>query len=300
MMNFRILHFTVLVISLMIFTSCLEKDNTELIEQHKRLAGELRDSKLYEGAIEEYQKILKFNSIDVRTRANINYLIGKIYFENLKEYEQAASYYIRARSLDSEGSFYNEASKNLVASLEKMGHLLDARRQLNAMTDVDATDRPEGDIEIARIGNEPVWLSEVEQQIQSLPPEVQNKFSNRQEKLKFIHQYIGVELMFRAAERENYGSDPRIKKQQRQMYKQLLVDKYIVDNVMPKIKIDTMDVRNFYLAHIDDKYNNSPYDSVKAQVFMDYQNEKAETAFSDYINRLSQAEKVQILEHNIK
>ena len=84
MMNFRILHFTVLVISLMIFTSCLEKDNTELIEQHKRLAGELRDSKLYEGAIEEYQKILKFNSIDVRTRANINYLIGKIYFENLK------------------------------------------------------------------------------------------------------------------------------------------------------------------------------------------------------------------------
>ena len=82
-MNFRILHFTVLVISLMIFTSCLEKDNTELIEQHKRLAGELRDSKLYEGAIEEYQKILKFNSIDVRTRANINYLIGKIYFENL-------------------------------------------------------------------------------------------------------------------------------------------------------------------------------------------------------------------------
>ena len=115
----KIVSIIVILSSLLIFASCLEKDYPELIEQHKRLAGELRDNKLYNAAVEEYLKILEFKSIDNKTRANINYLIGKIYYENLKDYEQAASYYIRAKGLDPDGSFQNEASKNLIASLEK-------------------------------------------------------------------------------------------------------------------------------------------------------------------------------------
>lgn len=288
------------VVSILMLSSCMEPDYTELIDEHKHLAGELKDNKLYNAAVEEYKKILEFKSIDFKTRANINYLIAKIYFENIKDYENAASYYIRAQSLNPEGSFKNEASKNVVASFEKMGNLLDARRKLRALTDIDSKSKKEGDVEVARIGNEPVWLSEIDQQIQSMPLDQQNKFRSKEAKLKFVQQYIGVELMYRSAVRENYGDDPEIKKRQQQMLRQLIVDKYIVDKVMPQIKIDSMDVRYFYQANAADRYDNKPYDSVKAQVFMDYQNEKASQTFNDYINKLSQKEKVQILEHNIR
>ncbi|HEX2897117.1 MAG TPA: tetratricopeptide repeat protein, partial [candidate division Zixibacteria bacterium] len=93
------------------------------IEISKNLAGDLRDNKLYESAIEEYQKILEFSNLEILEQANINYLIARIYFEDLQNYQEAAAYYLRAKTLNPDASFASEASRNLVTSLEKMGHL---------------------------------------------------------------------------------------------------------------------------------------------------------------------------------
>ncbi|MFQ5454072.1 MAG: tol-pal system YbgF family protein, partial [Candidatus Zixiibacteriota bacterium] len=124
-----------MVVGVLFLSSCNENnDNKAQVEQHKKLAGELRDNRLYQAAVDEYENILSFNQIDFKTRANINYLIAKIYFENIRDYENASAFYIRARSLDPDGSFYNEASRNLVTSLEKMGNLLVAKRELDAIT----------------------------------------------------------------------------------------------------------------------------------------------------------------------
>ncbi len=286
---------------LMLLVSCNKSaDTAALVEQHKKLAGELRDTKLYAAAIEEYQKILEFNDLETRTRANINYLIGKIYFENLGDFRQAAAYYIRARTLDPEGSFAAEASRNLVAALEKSGQLLDARRELSAATEIDTSDRPEGDAVVARIGNDTVWLSEVETQIQTLPMELQRELAITANKVEYLKQYVGMELMYRAAVRENYDNDPEILKQYQQYFKQLLINKYVLDKVIPEVRIDTMDVRNFYEANKVSRYNSVPYDSVKAQVFIDYQGEKAQQAFTEYIEKLAEKERVEFFERNVK
>jgi len=69
---------------------------------------------------------------------------------------------------------------------------------------------------------------------------------------------------------------------------------------MPQIKIDTNDVKNFYRANKERHYKNAPYDSVKAQVFMDYQSEKTQSAFQDYISMLAQKEKVEFLDQNVR
>jgi len=286
-----------------VVVSCVDKGSDDILEsvaRHKRLAGELRDNRLYSAAIEEYQKILDNEELDNKMRANINYLVAKIYYENLENYEKAAAYYVRARALDPEGSFIEEASRKLVESLEKMGHMLDAKRQLTSITDIDTVSRVKGDVVVARVGGVPVWLSEIEEQIQALPPDAQKQFLNREAKRQFVHNYVATELLYHAAIREDYGSDPEIKRQQRLLYKKLLVDKYVVDKVMPQIHIDTADVRNYYLAHKEKRYNNAPYDSVKASVFLDYQGEKAEAAFSDYISRLARIEKVEFLDHNVR
>ena len=111
---------------------------------------------------------------------------------------------------------------------------------------------------------------------------------------------MGIELIYRAALREKYGDDPDIRRQHAEMLKKLVVDRYVVDKVIPKISIDTVDVRNFYLAHAADRYDKAPYDSVRAQVFLDYQAEKTEAAFSEYISELARAENVQFYEENVK
>jgi len=181
-----------------------------------------------------------------------------------------------------------------------MGHMLDAKRQLTSITDIDTVSRVKEDVVVARVGGVPVWLSEIEEQIQALPPDAQKQFLNREAKRQFVHNYVATELLYHAAIREDYGSDPEIKRQQRLLYKKLLVDKYVVDKVMPQIHIDTADVRNYYLAHKEKRYKNAPYDSVKASVFLDYQGEKTEAAFSDYISRLARIEKVEFLDHNVR
>lgn len=276
------------------------KPDQQLVDFRKKLAGELHDNGLYQGAIDEYQALLNEPGLDHATRGNINYLIGRIYFNDLNDYKNAAAYFVRAKTFDPEGSYVNEASRQLIASLEKIGRVVDAKRQLDKAVDLDADQRPAGDVQVARIDDEPIWLSEVDNSIQKLPPQMQKQFVTPVAKRDYVHNYVGAELMYRAAKREGYGDDPEIIKKQDDMLRQLILEKYIVDKVMPEVKIDSLDVRNFYEANKNARYVGRPYDSVKADVFMDYQNEKAQAAFSDYLNQLASKENVRFFEENIR
>jgi hypothetical protein len=153
---------------------------------------------------------------------------------------------------------------------------------------------------VARIGGVPIWRSQVDDALAALPPEVQKQILDRGSRVDFVHQYVGTELLYHAALRENYDNDPDIKKQTRRYNRDLLVQKYVLDNVIPKIQIDTADVRNFYQANRSDRYNDAPYDSVKAQVFLDYQSQKAQSAYADYISMLAQKERVEFYDQNVK
>ncbi|MCK4632898.1 MAG: hypothetical protein KAT79_06470 [candidate division Zixibacteria bacterium] len=275
-------------------------NEVELVEVRKQLAGELVDSRFYDAAIEEYKKILAAPALEPSTRGNVNYLIARIYFDDLQDFQQAAAYYVRARALDPQASYVTEASRNLVACLEKLGRTADAKRQLDAATDIDYTPPEKGDVQVARVAGEPIWLSEIDRQIQLLPAEYQKEFVGRQAKIEFVRNYVGAELIYRAAVREGYENSPDIARQHRQLLKKLVVDQYVTDKVMPKVNIDTLDIRNYYLAHQNDRYNGAPFDSVQARVFLDYQNEKAEAAFGEYINELAKVEKVEFFEENVR
>jgi hypothetical protein len=291
---------TLVLMLLVVVAGCQRTDNAAVIEEYKKIAGELRDNKLYEEAINEYKIILALENLDNKQRANFNYLIGKIYFEDLKDYEKAAAYYVRARAYDPNGTFMDEASRNLVASLEKMGQYLDAKREMSAVTDVGAQPKDKTDVAVARIDGKPIWRSQIEEQLQSLPPEQQKQFMSPEAKRNFVRQYVAMELLYHAALREGYDKDEDIIRKKDLFLKQLLVEKFVINKVMPEVKIDTMDVRNFYLANKDSRYEGAPFDSVKAQVFLDYQSDKANAAYSNYIAKLSQAEKVEFLDQNIK
>jgi tetratricopeptide (TPR) repeat protein len=280
--------------------SCGQTDRTAEIEVHKRLAGELSSNNLPLAAIEEYQKILGFENVTDQERGNISYLIARVYYDHLKDYRNAAAYYIRAKEYDPKGSYVSEASKNLVASLEKLGNVLDARRNLSAATDIDYKPRDSSDAVVAKIGQRNILLSEVEDQITLLPSDIQAQLTTREAKQQYIRQYVGVELLYAAALREDYLSKPEVQRQREMYEKRMLVDRFVADKIMPGIQIDTVDLRNFYRANKDSLYHGAPLDSVRAQVYQDYHAQKAEAAYNDYIMRLVQSEKVEFLDRNVK
>jgi tetratricopeptide (TPR) repeat protein len=284
----------------LVVASCQKAGVTVDADQAKKLAGELRDNKLFSAAIDEYRRLLINGELSNPEKGNISYLIGKIYFEDLKDYEDAAAYFVRAKEYDPNGSYISEASQNLVASLEKIGHLIDAKRELNQAANLDKPSSVPGDVPVAKIGTSTIWRSEIERRIQSLPPEAQKQLMSAEARKNFARQYVGVELMYRAALREGYDRDPEIQARQDMVVKNLLVQKYVENKVMPAVKIDTVDVRNFYVANKSDHYKNQPYDSVKVQVFMDYQNSKMEAAYADYITKLAAAEQVEFLDNNVR
>jgi tetratricopeptide (TPR) repeat protein len=276
------------------------QDNSGDMETHKMLAGELQENHLYPAAIEEYQSVLSSPGLDKTKRANINFLIGKIYFDNMKDYEKAAAYFVRARALDPNGSFISEVSQNLVVCLERSGRMLDAKRELGSATAVDTTAHSAGDVAVAKIDGQPVWRSELEAQIQQLPPSIQKQLLSRDARVQYLRNYVGVELLYRAAQREHMDADPTVQRQKDLLFKRMLVQKYVEDKVMPQVSIDTADVRNFYLANKDTRYKGMPYDSARAQAFMDYESQKTESAYGDYIQKLAAASKVEFLDQNVK
>jgi tetratricopeptide (TPR) repeat protein len=293
----------VLALAVAVYVFLVPSQAPEAVDHslHKKLAGELTDNNLYQAAVDEYKRILSDDNIDNETRANVNYLMGKIYFENLRNYENAAAHYIKARSLNPDGSFYDEAGKNLIACLEKMGRMIDAKRELDKTVNIDSVyAEHEGETVVAKIGDMPVFLSDIEDDIQKLPAELQKDFMSKEQKLEALNAHIGVELVYRAAVREGLDQDPEIQEMTEQLVKQAIVDKYVSDKVLADVKIDESDVRNYYEANKDKKYDGQAYDEVKSKVLQDYQQEKARQAFQQYVNKLAAVEKVQIFEEKIK
>lgn len=279
---------------------CGQQDTSGLVEMRTKLAAELQNNHLYFAAVQEYDKILDLPGLETNRRANINFLMGRIFFENIKDYEQAAGYFVRARTLDPNGSFVDEASKNLIACLEKSGRMLDARRELGSATAVDSGPRVAGDVPLAKIDGRPIWRSEVEEQIQQLPPAIQKQLLSREARLGYLRNYVGVELLYEAAKREKMDADPMMQRQRDALFKKMLVQRYVEERVMPKVAIDTADVRNFYLANKDSRYKGVPFDSARAQAFMDYENQKTESAYAQYLSQLAASSKVEFLEQNVK
>jgi hypothetical protein len=280
--------------------ACGQQDQAGLVEMHTKLAAELQNNHLYYAAVQEYQEILDLPGLETNRRANLNFLIGRVLFENIKDYEQAAGYFVRARTLDQGGSFVEEASKNLIACLEKSGRMLDARRELGSATAIGSGPRVEGDVPLAKIDGRPIWRSEIEEQIQQLPPSIQKQLLSREARLGYLRNYVGVELLFEAAKREKMDTDPMIQRQRDALFKKLLVQKYVEQRVMPSVPIDTVDVRNFYLANKDSRYKGMPFDSARAQAFRDYENQKTESAYAQYLSQLAASSKVEFLEQNVK
>jgi len=288
-----------LVIVIMVYTSMPENSKDDLVAGSRKLAGELADNNLPEAAIEEYERILEHADLDNGERGSVNYLIGKIYFEDVGDYEQAAAFYIRARSLDENGSYVTEAGKNLITCLEKLGRRLDARRELDQQVSAEPNTVDQPGKLVAKVGSRNITVADFNAAMQALPPEMQQQLAGPEGKRKFLDQLIGRELIYHAALREGLDRDDRLQKDMQALEKDYLVQFYTQSKIAPTVKPDSSELMLYYNAN-KEKFNTKSFDEVRDEVTKEYMNYIGQKALNDYIGTLLKAEPVQVFEENIK
>ena len=287
------------VLVILIYGALPKQPAADLVADAKKLAGELADNGLPEAAIEEYRRILDISRLNPGERGAVNYLIAKTYFEDIGNYAQAAAYYIRARALDPNGSYINEAGKNLITSLERMGRSLDARRELDRQANLEPdTTKPAGKL-VAKVGSHEVTQAEFNDMIQTLPAEMRDKMISRDERRKFLDQMIGRQVIYDAALRDVYDRDCRVLNDLKNIQKDYLTQIYMREKIIPNVRPDSTEL-NLYFRANKEKYGGRQFQDVREQVVQDYIMYKGQKTVVDYVNKLREAEPVQVFEENVR
>lgn len=283
-------------------------------EKKRELANALYNQELFSQAIAEYQEYLRFYPVDEKEQANISYQIGNIYFERLKDYENALAYFIRAKTLDPQASFQAQLGKKVVECLERLHRSADARQVIAQTSALDESQKPQsrpGEV-IAKIGQREITTGDLAFQINQLPEYLRGQFQSGERKKQFLQQYIAQELLYDSAKRKGLENDPEVVEGLFQAQKALMTEKLLEQEIEQEANIDkysNADVELFYQANKeryaekDDKghvQRIKPFAEVAQQAGQDFVQQKKQEAYQRIIERLMQAEQVVIYEAKIK
>jgi tetratricopeptide (TPR) repeat protein len=289
-----------LVVSVLIYVQLRGMAESRLTYSLQQdLAAELEDSRLYPQAVAEYERLLDLGGLDRRRQANINYIIGNIYLNNLNDYENAAARFIRAKLLNPESELEDKINKALVICFERMGRSLEAQRQLERSTDLDQT-QPEkkGGAVVARIRDREITMGELEGEIEKLPPSVQGQFKGREGKLKFLQGYVGSELLYHAALRKGLDKDKEVLEGMSQVKKQMLINRLLAEEIPQDMEISESEIKLYFDAH-QEEFKDKKLDEVRPQIETELKKMKQEEAYSKLVAKMLEAEQVKIFDDQL-
>lgn len=270
-------------------------------EARVQQAVELQNNKLYQAAINEFTGLVENPAIPPEKRANFAYTIGEIYQDQLGDYENAAAAYVRARAIGVRPTLESQLGQRLVECFENLGRSFDAARQLsNYTTDDESQKAAPGEIVVAAIGEREIALSEIERELQKLPPAIQAEFSTPQKKLEFVRQFVGMELLYKSALRRGLDRQPELMAQFAELKRQLILEEMLQTEVVGKINISDADLDLFYQAHKTDLFGDKPKNEVSVQLQQEYMRLKQREKYAELIDNLITTEPVTIYEKNIK
>jgi len=277
----------------------------------REYANALYNRELYTQAVEEYQRYLDFYHVDENGQANVNFIIGNIYFERLHDYENAMAYFLKVKHVYHESELVSQADKQIVACLERLQRSAEAKQALDEATSLNPDDitksRP-GDI-VAKIGSREITSGDLSFHINQLPEYVQSQMKDRKTKLEFLRQYIATELFYDAAKRQGLDKDKDVTEGTYQAKKSLMVQKYLQNEIADELEIKPEDAKLYYEAHQerytekDDKGNVKklkPFQEVQRQVAQDLAQERQQMAYEQLLDQMVEAEDVRIFDDKVR
>ncbi len=300
------------ILAAVLLTGCNQAKQASVdADKLREYAGDLLNKALYKQAIQEYQKYLDQYNIDTRERANVNYIIANTYFERLKDYENALSYYLKIKHLYAENTLMPEVNKKIVACLERLERTEDAQQVLDEAVQLDPSKvqkkRP-GEV-VARIGAREITQGDLDFELDQLPPSLREQLNDRNKKLEFLREYVATELLYDTAKRSGFEKDPEVIEGAFQAKKNLMVRKLLQDRVAGKVDISDSDIELYYQAHKDDfatKDNDGkviaqkPLSEVRQQVTQALTRQKYQEAYNSLVEKMIRAEDVTFFESRVK
>jgi len=304
---------TLVIASLVVFlTGCGKKSgpsaNPELVRE---FANVLYNQQLFKQAVQEYERYLAQYALDEREQANISYIIGDIYFDRLKDYENALAYYLRVKHLYPNSPLVNEANKKIVACLERMQRSIDAQRALEESSALDKSQvRPSRPGEIlARIGARTITQGDLDFEISQLPPYMQAEFNTPEKRVEFLKNLVATELLYDTAKRQGLENDKEVIEGAFQAKKSLMVNKLLQQEIAQKIDMDEAALKLYFQAYKDryavkDKdgkvIEEKLFSDVREQVARDYYREKFQEKYEELLSRVMAAEQAEIYPSKVR
>jgi len=301
-----------LLFALVVTIGCQQNSEPKFDDSQIRdYANALYNRELYHQAVEEYNRYLDEYDLKSSEAANINYIIGDIYFDRIRDYESALAYYLKIKHLYPESDLLEEVNKKMVVCLERLQRSADAQQVLEESAALDPSQAKEsrpGEV-VAKIGKREITTGDLEYEINKLPPYVRAQLSNKSKKVDFLKQYIATELLYDTAKRKGLDSDKEVIEGTFQAKKNLMVQKLLQEEVSQQVNVDESDLELYYKAHKekyakkDDEGNIEdmrPLEEVRSQVMQDLIQEKQQQAYDRLVQRMMRAEAVEIYEDKLK
>lgn len=296
----------------LLMSGCGQDVQPKMDVQKKRdFANALYNRQLYHQSIDEYNDILHNYDLQPSEAANLNYVIGDIYFDRVRDYENALAYYLRIKHLYPESSLMDEVNKKMVECLERLQRSTDAQQALDESTLIEPNEvkksRP-GEV-VAKIGKKSVTTGDLEFEISQLPPYVKSQLNDKSKKIDFLKQYIATELLYDSAKRKGLEKDKEVIEASFQAKKNFMVQKLLQEEISQNIDVQESQVKLYYDANKEDYAKKDdkgkvlemrPFEEVKTRVMQDYIRKKQQEAYDQLIQRLMQSESVEIFDDKLQ
>ncbi|MFH1941955.1 MAG: hypothetical protein ABIL68_07595 [bacterium] len=280
-------------------------------EKVREYANALYNRELYPQAVREYERYLDLYNVDDQQQANINFIIGNIYFERIHDYENALAYYLKVKHVFPESSVMSQVDKQIVACLERLQRSADAKQALDEATSLEpeTVTKSQPGIVVATIGSREITSGDLKYHIGQLPDYVQSQLESKESKLEFLRQYIATELFYDAARRKQLEKDKDVVEGTFQAKKSLMVQKYLQEEISGQIRITDDDIELYYKANKekyaekDDKGNvkrQKAFEEVRKEVAEDLLRERQQKAYEELLDRMVATENVRILADRVQ
>jgi len=267
--------------------------------KHKEYVNALLSKGLYNHAVSEYRKLFDFPGLSNRQRANLAYLIGNIYMENLSDYENALASYLKIDVLTPDSPMKNEINQKIVECLERIGRPLDAQAQMeqNTLLNKEPGQPKKGGVVVARIGERSITMGELEGKIKDMPPYYQEQYKDKAKRLDFLKQYVAQELFYNAAKRKGCENDKEIIAQAFEMKKGLMIQKLLKEEIQDRINITPKEIELYYEAHkkeFTEKGKQETLAEAKDRIKEILNAEKEKDLYMEFMKKIFEAQQVKI------
>jgi tetratricopeptide (TPR) repeat protein len=277
----------------------------------REVAGKLKAAGALDEAADLYERYFVAAEEEPVVRARIAYSLGNIYLEN-GQFDRALRWFYESELLADE-DLATEIAPKIVHCLERMGRYHAAQAALDSRSamatgEQDAEHAAEDPV-VARIGEDRIYRSEFERALDDLPPEVSRSLGSAAAREQYLSRYVGDEMLWRKATKLEMDKDPEVLRRQELVLKQLVVGKFLEQEILANIEVDEADLQNYFAANRQ-RYQppaeeGKPpvmrsFEEVRPIVERDYRMLKIQSSYEEAIAGELAAEEVELFPENLE